>query len=455
MLADNGPHFWVTFDFDRVRWQGLRFVTDPNAQSTVTAEPAELSAPSSQRLWRNRDFVLLMGADTVSQIGTQVTLIALPVTALVTLDASPFQIGMLTAVEMMAFLVLGLPVGVWVDRMRRRPIQVVSDLVRAVALLSVPVAWGLDALTLWQLFAVAAVVGVGTVFFDVAHMSYLPTVVKGEHLTGGAGALESVYQVSKLGGPGLGGLLVQLLRAPAALVVDGVSYLLSALLLGRIGAVEEPPERTGHERLRVQVAEGLRCVAGNRIIRLTAANGALTMLFFGAWSAISVVFVIRELGVSPGVYGLLLIGVSVGGTLGAVAAARIVGRIGTGRTMWWASLLSIPAIAVIPFTGAGWALGFFVLGAGVFELFSSVFNVAQFSYRMAVLPQHLHGRVNATMRFLMWGATPIGALSGGALLEGIGARHTLWVCAAGFVLPQLLVLVTPGLRALPEPAATA
>ncbi|MEV5440562.1 MFS transporter [Streptomyces sp. NPDC052682] len=182
-----------------------------------------------------------------------------------------------------------------------------------------------------------------------------------EELTRGAGALESVYQVAKLGGPGLGGLLVQAFTAPFALLVDGVSYLLSGLLLGRIRATEEQPERTGHEKLRVQIAEGLRCVAGNRIVRLTAMNGALTMLFFGAWNAISIVFMIRELGISPGVYGLLLIGVSVGGTLGAMAAARVVGRIGTGRTMWWASALSVPAIAVIPCTGNGWAMAFFVL----------------------------------------------------------------------------------------------
>ncbi|MFK0253899.1 MFS transporter [Streptomyces sp. NPDC090445] len=425
-------------------------MADRNLQ-TASAAPEEVDEKTSDRLSRNRDFLLLMGADTVSQVGTQVTLVALPVAALVTLDANPFQIGLLNAVEMMAFVVLGLPVGVWVDRMRRRPIQVASDLVRGAALLSVPLAWAFDALTLGHLFCVAAIIGIGTVFFDVAHMSYLPTVVSGEQMTRGAGALETVYQVAKLGGPGLGGLLVQALTAPVAILVDGISYLVSGLLLGRIRASEEKPEATGHEKLRVQIAEGLRCVAGNKIVRLTAANGALTMLFFGAWSAISIVFMIRDLGISPGVYGLLLIGVAVGGTLGAMAAARVVEKIGTGRTMWWSSVLAIPAIAVIPFTGTGWAMAFFVLGAGVFELFSSVFNVAQFSYRLAVLPQHLHGRVNATMRFLMWGATPIGAVLGGALVGVIGARQTLWICAIGFILPQLLVILTPGIRTLPEP----
>ncbi|WP_229859825.1 hypothetical protein [Streptomyces anandii] len=128
------------------------------------------------------------------------------------------------------------------------------------------------------------------------------------------------------------------------------------------------------------------------------------------------------------------------------------GGIGTGRTLWWASALSIPAIAIVPFTGTGWAVAYFVLGVGVFELFSSMFSVTRFSYRLAVLPPHLHGRVNAIMRFLMWGATPIGAVPGGALIGVIGARQTLWLCAAGFIVPQLLVVLTPGLRTLAEPA---
>ncbi|WP_432185175.1 MFS transporter [Streptomyces tendae] len=427
-------------------------MTDRNTQ-TADAGPDEFGESESVSLWRNHDFLHFMSADVVSQIGTQVTLIALPLAALVALDADPFQIGLLNAVEMMAFVFFGLPVGVWVDRMWRRPIQVVADVLRGAALLSIPIAWAFDALTLTQMFCVAAAIGVGTVFFDVAHMSYLPTVVPPREVTRGAGALESVYQVAKLGGPGLGGLLVQALGAPVALLVDGVSYLVSALLLGRIRAPEQRPEVTERRRLRVEITEGLRCVAGNRVIRLTAVNGALTMLFFGAWSAISVVFMIRELGISPGTYGLLLLGVAAGGSLGAMLAARVIGRTGTGRTMWWASLLSLPAIGLIPFSGAGWAMAFFVLGAGVFELFSCVFNVAQFSYRLKVLPQHLHGRVNATMRFLMWGATPIGAVLGGALIEVIGARQTLWLVAIGFTLPQLLIVLTPGIRTLPEPAS--
>ncbi|MFD1935960.1 MFS transporter [Nonomuraea mangrovi] len=409
--------------------------------------------PVEQNVWRNSAFQRLVGADVLSQFGTQVTLVALPLTALLVLNAGPFQLGLLTAAEMAAFLVIGLPAGVWADRMRRRPILVAADAVRALALLSVPLAAFAGVLTLVQLYVVALVIGIGTVFFDVAHMSLLPSIVRTDDLSRGIGTLETLRSSAWLAGPGLGGWLVQVLTAPLALLADAISYACSALILSTIGAEESaaPQERRGS--LRTEVAEGLRYVLGHRVLRRVALVGALNMLTNGLWAIVQPLFLVRELGLGAGVYGLIVSAMGVGGVLGGAIAPKIVDRYGNGGAMYGGALLAGLFPLIGGFAAEGWRVLLYPLGLCLLTAASVVFNVAQGSYRQAVTPDHLRGRMNASMRFLMWSAMPVGGVLGGLLAEQVSVGPLLWVACLGSAAAHLPVVVSPWIRRLRVEAA--
>ncbi|GIH92433.1 MFS transporter [Planobispora siamensis] len=391
-------------------------------------------------MWRDRSFRLFLGADAISQFGTQVTLVALPLTAVLTLGAGPMEIGLLTAAETVAFLLLGLPAGVWVDRLRRRPILIWSDLLRAAALLSVPPAAALGVLTLPQLYIVALLVGLGSVFFDVAHMSFLPSLVGKDDLLRGNGVLETLRGTSVLSGPALGGWLVHVLTAPIALLADAVSYLVSALLLGGVRAREAPPPAGERRRLRDEVAEGVRYVAGHPVLRRVAMVGGLVMLSNGVWLVAQPLFLLKTLDVSPAVYGLLLTGGAVGALAGAVLAPRLADRFGVGRAMYGGAAGAAGAILLVPLTAGGWRLALYPLGCLLSGVAGSVFSINQLSYRQRITPERMLGRMNASMRFLMWGAAPLGGLLGGVLGAWFGPHGLLWIAACGISAAHLPVL---------------
>ncbi|MBG0825324.1 MFS transporter [Planomonospora sp. ID91781] len=404
-------------------------------------------------MWRNRSFRLFLGADAISQFGTQVTIVALPLVALLTLEASPLQLGLLTAAETAAFLLVGLPAGVWVDRSRRRPIMIWSDLLRGAALLSVPAAVLLDALTLPHLYAVALLMGLGSVFFDVAHMSFLPSLVGRDDVLRGNGVLETLRGAAVLSGPPLGGGLVHAVTAPVALLADGVSHLVSALLLGGVRAQEDPAPAGERRRLREEVAEGVRYVAGHPVLRRIALVGALVMLSNGVWSVAQPFFLLRLLGVDPVGYGLLLAAAPAGWLAGAFLAPRAAARSGVGPAMYGGAALAAAAVLLAPLAGPGWALAPFVLGNALNGMGAAVFSVNQLSYRQRITPERLLGRMNASMRFLMWGAAPVGGLLGGVLGELLDARTALWTAAAGIALAHLPVLTSRGILSLREAPA--
>jgi MFS family permease len=368
---------------------------------------------------------------------------------MLTLDASPFQIGVLTAAEMAAFLFLGLPAGVWADRLRRRPILIWSDLLRGAALLSIPAAVALDAMTLPHLYAVALLMGVGAVFFDVAHMSFLPSLVSKDDLLKGNGTLETLRNTAVLSGPALGGWLVHALSAPIALLADAVSYL---LLLGGVRAEETVTPVTERRRLGEEIGEGVRHVVGHPVLRRIAGVGALTMLSNGIWVVAQPIFLIKVLGVSPGIYGLLLSGGAVGGLIGAVLASRVAARFGVGHAMYGGAALAALAILISPLTAEGWRLALFPLGCLLSGIGGAVFSINQLSYRQRITPEHLLGRMNASMRFLMWGAAPVGGLLGGALGEVFGAHTVLWVATAGIMIAHLPVLTSRKILRLQPPS---
>ncbi|MFI7703460.1 MFS transporter [Nonomuraea sp. NPDC049480] len=406
------------------------------------------------------DFRRFTWANGVTKLGTQVTVVALPLTALLTLDAGGFELGLLSAVQTVAFLLIGLPAGVWVDRMRRRPILVWADLTRGVALLTVPAAAWLGVLTLPHLCAVALVLGVGTVFSDVAQMSFLPAIVPKDRLERANGRLEVTRQVSVLAGPGVGGWLVVALTAPFALLADALSYLVSGLLFSGVRAVEKParaPEveapGTRAPGVRSEVAEGISFVVRDPVLRRIAIGGALTRVAMGACAVGYPLYLVAELGLGATAYGLLLSAAAVGALAGAPLAARLTARLGAGRVIYGSALatmvLCLPALA----TGPGWRLAAFPVFTALAGAAGMVFNIAQLSHRQRITPERLLGRVNASMRFLMWGATPLGGLAGGALGEWLGGYAVFAAGVAGLGLSYLAVVLAPGIMRALAPAS--
>jgi len=395
-------------------------------------------------LFRHRDFRLLWGGETVSQLGSQVSLLAIPLLAVRTLHATTFQMGLLTAASTAAFLVVGLPAGVWVDRIRRRWVMILADLGRMVALGSVPVAYAAGLLTLAQLFIVTLAAGVLTVFFDVAYQSYLPALVGREHLVEGNAKLTGSEEAATVAGPSIAGGLVQAVGGAAAVAVDAASFLVSAAALAAIRAPEAKPEvpEGGHPKLVHDIAEGLRFVFTHSLLRAIAATTATANFFSGIAAAVEVVFLVRAVHASPGQIGLLFTLGGVGGVLGALAAGPIARRVGGARATLIGIGLNTGAL-LIPLTMPGAGLLFF--GAGMFAVsFAAVvYNVNQVSFRQRLCPDRLLGRMNATMRFVVWGVLPIGALLGGVLGSVFGLRATLWIGAVGESLAGLWLVFSP------------
>lgn len=402
---------------------------------------------TSEELWRHRDFLHLWGAETVSQLGSQVTQVALPVVAVTILAATPFQMGVLTALETLAFLLLGLPAGAWVDRWRRQRVLVVNDLVRAVALASIPLAYALHALSLAQLFGIAVVTGTATVFFDVAYQSYLPSLVARDRIVDGNGKLETSRAVAQVAGPGVTGVLLRLVSAPLLIAIDAVSFLLSALFIGGIRHRDVVPDRAARRPLRTEIAEGLRFVVRHPLLRRIAACTGTANLFIAMSSALTVLYVIRTLGLSESTLGLVLSAGSVGGLLGAVTAAPFARLVGEGRAIPLAALAIVPFTALEPLASTV-AVPAVLLVIGMFGVSWAVvaYNVTQVSFRQRLCPPALLGRMNASVRFLVFGTMPLGGLIGGALGSGIGVVPALWVAAGGSLLAALWVVTSPLLR---------
>ncbi|HKS99137.1 MAG TPA: MFS transporter [Rugosimonospora sp.] len=394
-------------------------------------------------LRHHADFRRLWVAGGISQLGTQVSMLALPLTAAQTLHASTMGVALLSAVQTAAFVVLGLPAGAWSDRMRRRPVLVAADLGRAAALATVPAAALLGVLHIWQLYAVALVSGVGTIFFDVNQQAFVPRLVGREHLVEANGRLETNRSVAATAGPSLAGLLVQALTAPVALAADTLSFLWSAGWIAAIRAEEQPPTGVAGEPLHVRIGAGLRFVLGDPLLRAIVSCGATAMLCFGAQAAIEVLFLLRVVGLPPGGIGLLFSAGSVGTILGALCAAPLTRRIGRGTAL--VSYVVVAGIGglLIPLTAPGWRVALFAVGTAVGGFCLVAYNVVQVSMRQARCPDHLLGRMSATMRTIMLGVTPLGAILGGALGTWLGLRATLWCCAVGVLLSSLWLLGSP------------
>ena len=410
-------------------------------------------------LWRHADFLKLWSAETVSQFGTQVSQLALPLAAVLVLDASAFQVAALGTVEFLPFILFTLPAGVWVDRLPRRPILIAGDLGRAALLATIPIAYLMDALTLGQLYVVGFLVGVCTVFFDVAYQSYLPALVERDYIIEGNSKLEISRSSAQIGGPGFGGVLVQIFTAPYAILVDAASFLGSGIFILQIQKQEPRPEPARDEKgekpsLWTELKEGLRFVLGNPNLRAQAGCTATSNFFSQFTFAIIIVFLVRELGLSPGVIGLVFSLGSVGALLAAFTSTRISQRFGIGRTSIAMGLLWGPATLLVALAPEGnAAIPFLVVAQLALGFAIVVYNIVQVSYRQAICPPRLQGRMNSVMRFIVWGTIPIGSLLGGALATWIGLRETMVIGAIGSGVSFLWILLSPQrrLREMPEP----
>ena len=407
-------------------------------------------------LWRHADFLKLWSAETISQFGTQVSQLAIPLVAIIVLDASAFEVAALGTIFFAPFILFTLPAGVWVDRLPRRPILIAGDLSRAVVLATIPVAYVADALTLWQLYVAAFLAGTCTVFFDVAYQSYLPSLVERAQIIEGNSRLEVSRSAAQIGGPGLGGLLVQLFTAPYAVLVDALSFLGSGLFILGIGKREELHVSAAKEErpnLWIELKEGLRFVLGNRYLRAQAGCTATSNLFFSVAFSIYLVYVVRVLELSPGVIGLVFSIGAAGSMLGAFTARRLSDRFGIGPTTIGVTLLQGPALLLVPLAPTDSAIPFLVASGVVVGFVVVVYNITQVSFRQAICPERLQGRMNSVMRFIVWGTIPLGNLSGGALATWIGLRETIVVGAVGAGASFLWILLSPQreLRDLPEP----
>ena len=419
-----------------------------------------MTSPNARRasLIRHPDFLKLWTAETVSVFGTQVTLLALPLVAATILQVTPFEFALLGTIEFLPFIFLSLPAGVWVDRLRRRPILIIGDIGRAISLVSIPIAFHFDVLTIWQLYAVGFINGCLTVFFDVAYQSYLPSIVDRDQLVEGNSKLEITRSASQIVGPGMAGVLIGILRAPFAILADAASFVVSALFVFAIRRPEPPiephDEATGpRPSMRSEIAAGLRYVTGHRWLRSIAATTGTSNFFGNVMGAILILFLVRERGFTAETLGFAFSIGSVGVLVAALTASRISARLGVGRTLVLSALgfgvAGIP-VAIAP---DSWLFAAVASSGFIGGFFGVAWNINQVSLRQAITPTRMQGKMNATMRFIVWGTIPLGQIVGGFLASIIGLHNTIWIGALGGLIAFLPVALSSvrELKTMPEP----
>jgi len=397
-------------------------------------------------------FGRLWGSVGVSLLGTQVSMLALPMTALGVLHASAGQVALLAAAGTAPFLLLGLPAGAWVDRFPRRALMVRTDLLRGVLLASVPAAYLFGVLTLVQLYVVAFGVGALSVFFDVASLSVLPALVPHERIAEANGKLEAARATGQTSGPAIGGVLVQVLTAPVAVVVDAVSYLASALLLRGLPEVPAPPAPERREPLRRLVGEGLRFCLSHRYIRPLAAGAAWLNFCFQGLLAIFVTHAVRDLHLSAGTVGLVLAGSNVGYLLGSLLVPRLNARIGVGRAIGLGAAMHL-ALLLVAFAPGTWTVAWLTLGFTIPAMGLAFWNVNAVSLRQVSTPSAFLARMNASNRFLIWGTMPLGAGAAGVLAGALGLHAAVAILCVGapFSAVPVFLSAVRSVRTMPQP----
>ena len=407
--------------------------------------PGLLREPGFQRLWL---------ADLAGSLGQQFSTLALSVTAVLVVHASALQVGLITALGNAGALVLGLPVGVWVDRWRKKPVLVGSDAVRALAVLSVPVAYAAGALTVVQLMVVAAVVSAAAVFFDTAHTSVLPVLVSRERVSEANARLQTSDTTIGVAAPGVAGQLLRITSGPALYLVTAAMHVASTVLVAVMPVHEPKRDKGSHDPFLAALTTGLRFVVGHPVLRTFTSTNAAVNVGAGVVMTIVPIYVLRDLGIAPQAYGLVVSLGATGGIAGSLIALTLKRRVGEIRTKVLGHYALPIAFALLPMTSMTSAPHVVFVGVAEFVagLVLTTSSISSTGVRAKVTPHRLMGRVSAASRFVTLGATPLGALLAGALAGRLGHQATLWV-AVGFAgLGALLALLSPlrGLRDLPR-----
>jgi MFS family permease len=391
-----------------------------------------------------------------SEFGFRIMVLAIPLIAVTELHATPLQISVIAACQTGAFLLVGLPSGAIVDRLRRRRVMVVSDLVRAAVLVTLPLMWLSGGMSVPYLCVASVALGVCTVFFDVANQTYLPRLVGPDQLVAANSRLVVIDSVAGTLGPGAGGLLIERLTAPFATVLGVAGWLWSALCVSRIRDDDPKPERRADTHLRRDIADGVRAIVTDPLLRPIALCSTTLTFFWAVAGTMLIVLMAGTLGATATTIGVVFAVGNAGGIAATLVVRRLIDRVGDGVAIRWSIAVCGPCTLLAPLAGPGWrvwliAAASFALSAGLV-----VYNVAQVSYRQRTVPADLLGRVNATIRFFAWGARPLGALCGGLIAAFLGIRCAVWVGAVGTSLSALWLYLSPlrTLRHLPVPAGT-
>jgi MFS family permease len=401
-------------------------------------------------LLRQRDFRLLWIGESASSLGSAVTTVALPLVAVTVLDASAFAVSVLAAAVWLPWLLVGLPAGAWVDRLPRRRVMLAADWVSMAAFLSVPAAALLGVLGIVQLVVVALAAGTAKVFFATAYRAYLPSLVEGPDLLEANAKLQGSEQVANLAGPGVAGLLAQLMSAIGGLVVDAASFAVSAVCLMRVKHVEtvEPRPR---RRLRSEIADGLRTVLRDPLLRGNMLYGCVANLALTGYQSLLVIFLIGDVGLGAGPTGALIAATSAGGVVGAFAARPLAARLGSARAVLLGKAGLAPAGLLIACADRGAGLVLFVAASIAIIAGIVAGNVIFSGFMQSYVPSELMGRVSTSVQVVNFGAIPLGALLAGTLAEAFSVRAALWVMLGVFALSGLILLASPlrRLRDLP------
>ena len=398
------------------------------------------------KLRRSPSFIWLWTGQTISVVGSQLSGLALPVFAVTVLGVTEAQLGLLGTFDNAAFLVFALLAGAWVDRWVKRRVMIVADLVRMVSVAAIPILYFTGLFQFWHLLVLGAIIGTATVFFDVASQSIIPILFKDEQIGAANSALETSGQIAGIGGPSLVGWLLLFLKAPFLLLADAVSFLVSALTLSFIRDQEVPKPTEDRRPLREEIAEGLKFVWNQPLIRRISFTTATSNLFNSLAMVLFPIFILRYLDISVGVWGLMMSVASVGGLLGAMSASKLMKLIGEGQLIVYSAVASglvflvIPIVAFLPHEVAPWILTVVEFCISFLVL---TYNITQVSARQRLCPKPLLGRMNASIRFMVWGVMPIGSLIGGLIGQGFGVVTALIVGAVGNFFSALWIFFSP------------
>lgn len=428
------------------------------AAEQIANAPAPQPAAVDKRprgVFANTDFAKLWVGESISLIGTQVTQFTMPLVAVLTLNATVAEVGVLNALRFVPVLLLSLLAGVWLDRRRRRPVLIACALGNVVLIGTVPVASATGMLSIGLLYVVVTLVGLLSMVFDVGALSYVPNLVEHDHLAEANGKIQASTAFAGIAGPGLAGLLVGLITAPVTLSVDAVSYLFSATGLIAIRKPEPAPERPEVQlSVRQSIAEGLHAVFGSKLLSALLTQGAALNLFFGGFITVFVVYAVRVVHLSPLELGIVMAAAAVGSLAGATTAGRVRKALGLGRVMMINTIgVSVTLLALlIPRHASPVAMIIFVAAQLVYGWNIAMFNVNSITLRQIVTPRRVLARMNASYRMVLFGAAPIGMSLGGFLGGAVGLRTALVISLSLMASPLAWVFFSPAFRLTQMPA---